>query len=399
MKLRPHIQSSIPTSYSNDALLILGDIHAHAASGNAECFSHWQPGESLRSMMISRCVCISNLEGVLGSTGKPCSKTGKPSQGDIRLARQLKEINVQLVSLANNHAFDYGWLGLRTTVAALDEQGICHVGAGANKEEAWQSKSIQAGARQIAVLGISHNEFGVTCGTEPGVAGFNEWLALKAIRHASTTCDKVVVLYHGGIEYIRIPSPELRRRCMFFLEAGADAVICQHSHIAGASEVIDGKPIVYGQGDFIARTSHPRIAKAACPSVVVELQPHSEGPGFDMNLHPICISGSESEFIVNLLESREKKAAIQELEQLREIMNDDSRWLQEWYSIVDRLGPCIESQVAQSSQIRRRASWRIPALRKTIGKAHQIPLLNTIRCEAHREIIVAHLENQIQNKR
>jgi poly-gamma-glutamate synthesis protein (capsule biosynthesis protein) len=60
-----------------------------------------------------------------------------------------------------------------------------------------------------------------------------------------------VVLIHGGNEYYRYPRPSLQQACRYLVELGADLVVCQHSHIVGCYEEYRGRPIVYGQGNFI----------------------------------------------------------------------------------------------------------------------------------------------------
>ena len=64
-------------------------------------------------------------------------------------------------------------------------------------------------------------------------------------------CDYTIVLYHGGKEYYRYPSPNLQRVCRYMIEKGTDLVICQHSHCIGCEENYLSGKIVYGQGNFI----------------------------------------------------------------------------------------------------------------------------------------------------
>ena len=64
-------------------------------------------------------------------------------------------------------------------------------------------------------------------------------------------CDYAIVLYHGGKEYYRYPSPNLQKTCRKLVEKGADLVICQHSHCIGCEEKYQDGTIVYGQGNFL----------------------------------------------------------------------------------------------------------------------------------------------------
>ena len=71
------------------------------------------------------------------------------------------------------------------------------------------------------------------------------------IANLKDECDYVIVLYHGGKEYYRYPSPILQKVCRKMCDKGADLVICQHSHCIGCREEYKGSEIVYGQGNFI----------------------------------------------------------------------------------------------------------------------------------------------------
>ena len=76
-------------------------------------------------------------------------------------------------------------------------------------------------------------------------------LSLDHIQELKSKCDYVIVLYHGGNEHYRYPSPHLQKVCRKIAEKGADLVICQHSHCIGCYEKYRGSIIVFGQGNFI----------------------------------------------------------------------------------------------------------------------------------------------------
>lgn len=379
-------------------VFILGDIRPDVIASEISIGSNWSISLALKALLNSASICIANLEGVLGDLSHPISKTGKHSGGDTKVAEYLQKLGIHIVSLANNHAFDFGRLGLRSTMSALKEQGIGFVGAGECEEEAWHFSRIVIDKESIGIIGVSHNEFGVAGFASPGVAGFNEWMAFRSIQSALKTCDKVIILYHGAVEYLRFPSPDLRRRCLFFMEAGADAVICQHSHIAGAFEIVEGKPIIYGQGDFMAKISHNSIADAACSAFLVELQSLSSTRGFQLNLHPIRISKNSFYRTVELIEGTERELALKDIHYLCSLLADEKCWRREWDRVVNELGPFLESQLAQSSSIRQKMGCRLPMLRKRIDRNHRIVLENLIRCEAHREVILDWLSLHSRNE-
>ena len=83
-----------------------------------------------------------------------------------------------------------------------------------------------------------------------GSRPYDEYDTMEDIRKAKETADRVVVIYHGGKEHCRYPSPRLRKACRAMVKNGADVVLCQHSHCIGCYEFYEGSHILYGQGNF-----------------------------------------------------------------------------------------------------------------------------------------------------
>ena len=70
------------------------------------------------------------------------------------------------------------------------------------------------------------------------------------IRRARRNSDRVIVMYHGGKEMCRYPSPRLVKACREMANNGADVILCQHTHCIGCYENYNGCHILYGQGNF-----------------------------------------------------------------------------------------------------------------------------------------------------
>ncbi len=375
------------------SVLVLGDIYAASLRSDERPKGAVRLGDGLLSLMRNAGLCVANLEGVLCGPAEPIKKPGLPSRCSPEIAETLGSAGIGLVSLANNHAFDYGEDGLVSTIRALRRARIQHIGAGLNEEEAWRFADLNVGGRRIGFVGVSHNEFGVAGGAKPGVAGFDELNALRAVQAAKAVCDKVVVLYHGGIEYSRLPSPRLRRRCWFFLESGADAVICQHSHIAGAIETPEGRPLIYGQGDFIADTAgRPELMAAKCSAAVFELRPNPSTHGFEVVAHPIVSGQGMSRDLVPTGDAYD--SALNELNLLSATLADSERWMREWQAELDDRGPQLEANLAQAGKLHRRLGEWIPSFAKRVSPKRRRIIENLIRCETHREILVARLEEE-----
>ena len=162
-----------------------------------------------------------------------------------------KNMKVNLCALANNHIMDQDIIGLQSTISTLQKEGICFVGVGSNLEEARQPFIIVDNNKKIGIYACVEHEFSVAGSDRPGANPYDPLVTFDDIQELKKKCDKTIVLYHGGKEHYRLPSPQLQRICRKMIESGADIVICQHSHCIGCKEDYNGGVIVYGQGNFI----------------------------------------------------------------------------------------------------------------------------------------------------
>ena len=83
---------------------------------------------------------------------------------------------------------------------------------------------------------------------------------LGRIRKEKESADRVIIVFHGGNEFNPLPSPAVTERYRMLCDMGADAVIACHTHCPQGYEYYDGKPIVYGMGNFLFRSSNPKAA-------------------------------------------------------------------------------------------------------------------------------------------
>src|SRR5690606_29065463 len=104
---------------------------------------------------------------------------------------------------------------------------------------------------KIGFYVCAEHEFSIASVDSPGANPFDPLESLDHIADLKNECDYVVVLYHGGKEHYRYPSPYLQKVCRKMADKGANLVICQHSHCIGCFEVYKDSTLVYGQGNFI----------------------------------------------------------------------------------------------------------------------------------------------------
>ncbi|MFP3488456.1 CapA family protein, partial [Staphylococcus sp. SIMBA_130] len=131
---------------------------------------------------------------------------------------------------------DQGIRGLNSTTSILDSHNIPYVGVGGNIVEASKPFIINHDNMKIGIYTCAEHEFSIAEEDIPGANPFDPLESFDHIIKLKSESDYVIVLYHGGKEHYRYPSPYLQKICRKFVEKGADIVICQHSHAVGCFE-------------------------------------------------------------------------------------------------------------------------------------------------------------------
>ncbi|MBQ7054892.1 MAG: CapA family protein, partial [Oscillospiraceae bacterium] len=169
------------------------------------------------------------------------------------------EMGVDIVSLANNHSFDFGDKSFTDTADTLSESGIAYTGAGLNAEEAAKPVYFIVNGRKIAYLAVCDTVYPkATAATASGAGIFslrNMDAVTEAIKAADAVSDYVMVYTHWGHENSKwfASEPTVCDQSGWgrtMIDAGADAVIGSHPHVLQGMEYHDGKIIAYSLGNF-----------------------------------------------------------------------------------------------------------------------------------------------------
>ena len=235
------------------SIIIGGDIVP--SSSNCDLFKDGDVltllGKDLLNYLNDVDYRVFNLETPLTNVINPIDKCGRALRADGSAIFGLKKMGVDLFTLANNHIMDQGNDGLVDTVDLLNENKINYLGAGYKLEQARQSIIVEVKGKKIGFYACVEHEFSFAGKEIPGANPFDALESFDHVFELHKKCDFVAVLYHGGKEHYRYPSPELQRVCRKFIQKGANLVICQHSHCIGSEEKYDNGTIVYGQGNFL----------------------------------------------------------------------------------------------------------------------------------------------------
>ena len=223
----------------------------------------------------------------------------------------LKEMGIDVVTLANNHILDFGTDPLVDSGTTLDVAGIDYVGAGENLERAKKLLLRRVNGTTIGYLGASRvymdASWAATAG-RPGVFSTYDPRDLVAeIEAAREVCDYLVVYVHWGIERDTKPQEYQRTLAMNYIDAGADLVVGSHPHVLQGVEYYNGKPILYSLGKFVFGSSIPSTAL-----LKVELSEERHG-GSTISLIPCTSSAGYTRLVT---EEDKVKQFYQRMEEL-----------------------------------------------------------------------------------
>jgi poly-gamma-glutamate synthesis protein (capsule biosynthesis protein) len=222
----------------------------------------------------------------------------------------FQEIGIDGVTLANNHALDFGTDALLDSCAALDSAGIPHTGAGANLDAAKQAVTYEVNGRKIAIIGASRvfpQADWAAGANHPGMlTAYDPTVLLEQIRTLRQNQDIVIAYIHWGIEREETPNDLQKNLARQLIDAGADLVIGAHPHVLQGIEYYKGKPIIYSLGNFIFGSSIPRTAL-----LKVTFEPASDGQSGEQTAvaapHLTLIPGTSASGYTHTLENESQK--------------------------------------------------------------------------------------------
>ena len=204
-------------------------------------------------------VTFGNLEGPLldGASSSKCGPSAAPGscyafRMPPRYGQYLKTAGFTVMSVANNHAGDFGDAGRASTRQVLDELGIRHAGSDRGN---FSTCVLVVKGRRIGFVGFAHNNV---------VPNVNDLSAAREIvSRLKATVDLVVVSFHGGAEgathqhvgyeteiFFHEPRGDLRAFTHAVVEAGADLVLGHGPHVMRGMEIYRGRLIAYSMGNF-----------------------------------------------------------------------------------------------------------------------------------------------------
>lgn len=214
-------------------------------------------GEDFRFPFLRIADWLNEAEIVFGNLEGPVSDRGRDAGGlysfrfNPGVIEGLAFAGFDVLSIANNHIWDWGRDALTDTVSFLDEKGIKTVGAGKDSEEANRPAVLETNGTRIGFLAYTnlYPDGLVARGNYPGVSDLGK--AVAAVEALKKETDIVVVSIHWGEEYQSRSNRTQQELGRSIIETGADLVIGHHPHVVQEVERYKDGWIVYSLGNFI----------------------------------------------------------------------------------------------------------------------------------------------------
>lgn len=192
--------------------------------------------------------------------GKQYTFRAKPERLTI-----YDEMGVDLVTLANNHVYDFGRDAFLDMLESFDEYKIPRVGAGRNIEEAMRPYFFIINGYKFAFVNATRAEKYImtpeATETNPGVFRcYNPTNMVNLIKETKKESDYVITIIHFGKEGYHELEDEQVKSAKMYIDAGSSAVIGHHAHVLQGIEFYNNKPIVYNLGDFIFNANKEETA-------------------------------------------------------------------------------------------------------------------------------------------
>lgn len=215
--------------------------------------------QGLLDCMRNADICMVNNEFPYTMEGAPLEGKTWTFHADPTSVQYLFDMGVDIVSIANNHVFDYGAIGLSNTLNTLDSVAMPYVGAGRNLDEASKTVTFTApnGLRIAFISGcdIEGSDPPFTRGATDTQSGVfrtrQDELLCQRVAEAKATGAFVVVYMHWGLENTLELNYLQKNQSADLANAGADLIIGDHPHILQNLDYVNGVPVIFSMGNYL----------------------------------------------------------------------------------------------------------------------------------------------------
>jgi len=284
----------------------------------------WQ--KNIKEILGENDLTIGNLESPLISEKNAAKKT---FYGTPDFAPFLKENNINVLNLANNHILEHGSKGFYNTVDKLQSLNLDIIGNIIDSQSNIVYKEIN-GIR-IAIAGFSNVDL-ETIKNDNCFAVLNEKNVTRALESMKEfDADYKILCFHWGNEYINIPSLQQRKMAYTFIDKGADIIVGHHPHVIQPYEKYKNGHVFYSLGNFMFDFLHSKVVRTGL-AVTINLNKNKIAY---INLIGIKLSYKNT---LNLMPAKKFKNHFAKIEELYDkfiVLNDDD-YQKHYYALLKK---------------------------------------------------------------
>lgn len=371
-------------------IMIFGDICPD--NNFRHLFDYGQFGpfdQDVVSEISNSSLVIGNLECPATENKNPIVKCGPNLRAMPKDINLLRRIGFDVLSLANNHILDYGLLSVEETKRECEECGISTVGAGINADDASKPLIVEVEGKKVSILSFAEAEFNLATKTLPGANHFDPFLSYDEIEQSKQQSDYTIVLYHGGIEHYKFPSPLLQKKCRRMIDFGADVVICQHSHCIGTLEKHNGGTIIYGQGNSVFGFKNGNVAWNEGLIIFISLETKT------VSFRVIEAKSDGISFLPEVISDKRIEQMLKESEILYNSDEVRGRWIEFCKSQAALYLPLLYGKSRAFNILNR--LFHNGLINQSVSRKKRMITMNLIRCESHHDVMQTIFERDIFN--
>ena len=350
-------------------------------------------GPDLEERIRSADLSVVNLEAPITNAPQAIEKSGPLKHSAPTTPRLLSDVGFDAVTLANNHIMDYGRPGLARTVEGCSEAGMSSTGAGNTLSQAFEPLVAECGGNTVSVLNLCEREFGIASDHSPGTAWIGHPSIESRIDSICSDSELVIVIVHGGIEYVPFPPIHLQDRFRSLIDRGVDVVIGHHPHVPQGWEAYHDGAIIYSLGNFLFRQAREQTRWGLTADLVLD----EDGSAGIEIVPTILRDGTVVE-----MEGALRRKHLEHLEQLSSLTQEDlmAHWQAQAVRVFEnRYAEWLTKGVgALPRQFLDHPSHVIDTCARWDESADHLVLLNLLRNESHQALIQTALEIKTGNR-
>lgn len=345
---------------------------------------------SIRETVSGADYSIVNFEcPVCFGSERPIEKCGANLCCSENGIKAVKWAGFKGVTLANNHFYDYGDIGVSNTILCCKNNNLDYVGGGLNLKTAALTLYKKLGDKILAIINCCEHEFSIATEESGGSNPLNPIKQYYAIKEARQKADFILVIVHGGNEYFQLPSPRMKETYRFFIDAGADAVVNHHQHCYSGTEIYNGKPIIYGLGNlcFDETNDYGRIWNEGYLAII-------DFTDMGVDLHTKPYVQCEINPDVRWMSQSEEDSFRNHVNKLNGIIADDFELNSKYNDFLKSFNRVIGSLLEPYSSRIAKGLYRRHLLPSIINDKRKLLLQGFIQCESHLPKIMKFLTNR-----